>query len=105
MRRVHGVEELDVTLVAGGQAFPVDARLEIDGASRAIPLDERGASVRATARPRRSRAIARFRPPRPSILEDVVERDVELAHDRVKRPDGRLDPLRLDLGHKAGRDI
>src|SRR5439155_7023195 len=76
-RRAAGLvgpeQELDVRFAPGREALPVHARFELD--RPALP---------ASLRSRR----------RPVQIEDLVEREPELAGDRVKGPDRRLDLAR-----------
>src|SRR5262245_43262551 len=111
-RRVDDVQELDARDVVRRQALPADPALEIDRAPLTRSLNER-AAVPPDAAPhsRTRRRLRRSAVPRERLaltvlgLEDLVERDAELADDGVERPDGRLDPPRLDLGDEARRHL
>ena len=103
-------EKLDLPLAAGGQPLPAHAALELDRRPLGSPLDEHRAASAPDLLGRPGRALGTAagcpgRRRRVGDREHLVERDAELAHDRVQRPHRRLDLRRLDLRDEARRDL
>ena len=98
---VHNLQEVHVALASGVEAFPADARLQLDHGAVVGPLDdlllaEDGAWMAG----RRARGgVLR------AAGEQLVERDAQLADDPVESAHGRTRAAGLDLGQRAGGDL